>query len=446
MKALIKIPQRNLKGAGLAPFNASLFLISLALLPYLFYVSMVGILVVLINLIRTFRKPCLDPLTMGCLIATSGLMILSAARSPYPGEAFLQLSNFLPYMLMFAYLPGLFRTAALFERLAIALVLTAIPINLIAVGEYLLKSPRLPESWQAIAWIESIHSAPHAGRAMTLFDHPNVMASYLVIVLGLGLGMVALQRIRSLAVPIQPKLFMGMTLLNLVGIFCTGSRNGLAIALTQLFVFVFVARLSRRMIAILAGVVGAIALGTVTFGLGVRRISILNITDDPRVGLWKIALDLIQQRPWLGWGLGSFKFLYPPRLIDPEYQNVFHPHNIWLLLGAEAGLLVMIVVTLMVAFVCYRAVRYGFLRESGSSELQQYRQEERAIATAYLLAFWGCIGFALFDITFYDVRTNALNWTILAVLYATPYCCRENPLWSRDALSLKTDEHKKVSD
>ncbi len=426
MRALIRIPQGNLKGAGLAPFNAPLFLISLALLPYLFYVSMVGILVVLINLIRAFRKPCLDVLTAGCLVATSGLMIISAGRSPYPGEAFLQLSNFLPYMLMFAYLPGLFRKAALFERLAIALVFTAIPINLIAVGEYLLKSPRLPESWRAISWVDAIYSAPHAGRAMVMFDHPNVMASYLVIVLGLGLGMIALQRIRPLAVSVSPKLLMGMTLLNLVGIFCTGSRNGLAIALTQIFVFVLVARLSRRMIVILAGVVGAIALGTVTFGLGVRQISILNVTDDPRVGLWKIALDLIQQRPWLGWGLGSFKFLYPPRLIDPEYQNVFHPHNIWLLLGAEAGLLVMLSMTLMVAFVCYRAVRYGFFQRSSSSESQPSQvQEERAIATAYLLAFWGCIGFALFDITFYDVRTNALNWTILAALYTASYFSQE---------------------
>lgn len=414
MKALINVPASSLKREKIASWLPPLFLISLALLPYLFYGSILGILIVLISLIRIFKRPCLDLLTLGGLVGGAGLMVVSALAALYRGEAVLQLANFLPYMLMFAYLPGLFRAVALYERLAIALLFTAIPINLIALGEYLIKSPRLPDSWQAIAWVEAIRSAPHVGRAMVMFDHPNVMASYLVVVMGLGLGLVALERVRPLTITLPLGYLITATLINLVGIFCSGSRNGLAIALSQLIIFAVVARLNRRILVAIAAAVGCIGLGTVAFGLGVRRIGIFNLSDDPRIGLWKISLDLIQQRPWLGWGLGSFKFLYPSRLIDPEYLDVFHPHNIWLLLATEAGLIVMVVLTVMVAFVCYRALRYSVLNPSVS-------EAHRAIAITYGLAFWGSVGFALFDVTFYDVRTNALNWSILAALYALPY-------------------------
>jgi O-antigen ligase len=128
----------------------------------------------------------------------------------------------------------------------------------------------------------------------------------------------------------------------------------------------------------------------------------------------------MEERPWLGWGLGNFKFLYPPRLIDPEYQDIFHPHNIWLLLGTEAGIPVMILMSLLVGFIGYRAVQYC-LTPAQKTDHPSLQVSGRAIALGYLLAFWGCLGFALFDVTFYDVRVNALNWTILAALYAIPF-------------------------
>jgi O-antigen ligase len=444
-------------------FDQALFILSLATLPYLVYGSMVGILVVLIRLIWKHRSPCLDVVTRQCLGAIALLLLLSSLEAYNSAEALLQLSNFLPYMLLFAYLPGLLRNLETLENLAIALVLTSIPLNLMAVGQFVLKSSFLPSPWQTIPWIDAIRKAPHRGRAMAMFDHPNVMASYLVVILGLALGLLIMQmeysqaqrrrtqlaalrtgdRHEAPATASQPQVppmssgFSSSMLLPwaigliLVGLFCTGSRNGLAIALSQLILFGIASRTNVKVLGVIAAVIGAGGVAIANLGLGIRPTGIFDLSNDPRVSVWAIAADLIRERPWLGWGLGSFKFLYPPRLIDPTYQNIFHPHNIWLLLGAEAGIPAMIGMSLLVGFICYRAVRLwlgnihvvnsGFPELTMEWSMPESILSKRAIALGYLLAFWGCLGFSLFDITFYDVRVNALNWTVLAALYALPY-------------------------
>jgi O-antigen ligase len=128
------------------------------------------------------------------------------------------------------------------------------------------------------------------------------------------------------------------------------------------------------------------------------------------VRVWQIALELIGDRPWLGWGLGNYKILYPSFPHDPEYDVVFHPHNFWLLLGAEAGIPVAIAFTVWVGYLCYRAVRVLLQN--------QLEPPVRSILLAYLLGFAGCIAFAFFDVTFYDARTNIVDWVLLAGIYS----------------------------
>lgn len=446
-------------------FHEQLFRVSLASLPYLVYVSCFGLFVVLIHLLRRFKRLALDSFTGLSLLVVSGLMVLSAVFAYDRGEAFLQLSNFLPFFLWFGTLPFLLRTIHHMEQVAIALVIATIPINLISLGEYLLKAPWLPREIRRIPWIRWVRSAPHKGRAMVMFDHPNAMASYLVLILGLGLGLILRQAVMrrqqdnpqqdkpqqdksqkiqtvqgEFAEPLdgvatpqetsadsqtdrgnrpgflklverhQVALIYAGTFLNLLGLFCSGSRNGLLVAATQLVVFALLVKANRTvLISAVVGLSGFLA-GALLLGIGGRSLSLAAWADDPRVGVWKIALDLIQERPWLGWGLGSYKLLYPPRLIDPEYPEIFHPHNFWLLLAVEVGIPVMILMTVLVGSICYRAVLKLLTLPIDRGD--------RAIVLGYGFAFWGCIAFALFDVTLYDVRINALNWALLAGLHA----------------------------
>jgi O-antigen ligase len=397
-----------------------LFRFSISSLPYLYYLSLTGLFAVLIALIAKFRRTALDPLTRNGLLIVSALLVLSSICADHKGEACLQLVHFLPFFLLFAFLPYVLRGGERLERVAIVLVISTIPINILSLFEYLLKSIDFPRSMRRNPIAVWVRETPDRGRAIVMFDHPNAFASYLVIVLGLGLGLIlkhAYERsaqVTSAAIVDRRirfpdwLIYLG-TFINLVGIFSSGSRNGFLVAVSQLVVFSLCIRASRAIFLTGITSLAAIVAGAAVLGIGGRALSVSRWwAEDPRVALWQIALNFMGDRPWLGWGLGSFKLLYPPHQISKWYPEVYHPHNFWLLLGSETGILVTIALTTLISYICFRTAR----------RMRQLEPSYRAILLGYCLAFWSCVAFALFDVTFYDARINALNWTILAAIYA----------------------------
>lgn len=393
-----------------------IFDLSLLSLPYLIYLSLAGLIGVMLFLLSTFRQTAIDRLTQISLLVLGGLLILSSLVAIDRGEALLQLANFLPFFLLFAVLPFLFKGVEQLEQTAFLLVLTAIPLNIISLFEYFLKAPGLPRQIRRIPFVKWVRSAPHKGRAMVVFDHPNWFASYLVLMLGLGLGLVlhyAMQS-RHQPAPLHPRqrllkrIVVAATFLNLVGIFCSGSRNGLVVAVLQLAIFALLVKGRAIAFAGFAGLIGLVSVVAIR-GIGGRSLSLTEWADDPRIGVWQIAIDLMRERPWLGWGLGSYKLLYPSRLIDPEYPNVFHPHNFWLMLGCETGWPFMVLFTLLIGWLCYQTTR--------ALMQGQIKFPDREILWGYLLAFGGCVAFALFDVTLYDARINVVNWVVLGGIY-----------------------------
>jgi O-antigen ligase len=411
-----------------ARFYNGVFQFSLVTLPYLYYISLCGLFTVLMFLLRRFKRTALDPLTQTSLLVISGLMLVSSLFAFNKGESFLQLTNFLPFFLFFAVLPFLFTTAEVLERAALGLVVAALPINIISLFEYILKSAFLPAALRQMSWVDQLRSTPHVGRAMVMFEHPNAFASYAVLMLGLGLGLVLKKATdhqlphpeatgeprrepRSpTRLPAKTLLLYVATYSNLLGIFCSGSRNGVIVAVLQIVLFSLF--IQSRRASLVAGILGLVAIATSTtfLGIGGRAVSVSSLAEDPRVGVWKIAIELIREHPLLGWGFGNYKFLYQQRLINPEFSYIAHPHNFWLLLGAEGGIPLMLLMTLLVGYICYQAVKLLLMRKLSPAE--------SSILLGYLFAFLGCIAFALFDVTLYDARINVMNWLILAGIYS----------------------------
>ncbi|MFM7423895.1 MAG: O-antigen ligase family protein [Elainella sp.] len=390
-----------------------LFRFSFVSLPYFYFAVFPGLIATMGLLWAKFRRSALDRSTNRILLLITGLLWLSSLFAADRGEAFLQLANFYPYLLLFSVLPYLLRGSEPLVRLASDLVIAAIPINLMAGLEYLLRAPGIPPWLRRTELSRWFRARPHKERAMVMFGHPNALAAFLVLVLGLGLGLILYHRSRQ-SQPIEPEHFpasqleIGLinfgTLACLLGIFASGSRNGLLVALSQILIFSLFTRASRITLGL--GVLGLIA-AVGWLGIGGRNLTEIDWANDPRLGVWRFAWNLLIQRPWLGWGLGNFKLQYPPGLI-PDYRYIAHPHNFWLLLAVEAGIPVLLLFCALVGPICYRAVR---------RLLSLKPSPERALLLAYLLSFWGCLAFALFDVTFYDARINAVNWVVLAGVY-----------------------------
>lgn len=402
--------------------------ISLLVLPYLPQLGALGLLALTVRVLWQHRGKLVKDWLTPCLLAIALLFLLSSLTADNKLEALIQLANFLPFFAFFIALQFALTNLQQLEQLAIDLVLTALPLNLIGILEFGIKSlrklPLVEEAGWSLQWLgwPEIHEQD---RAISLFIHPNLFASYATLILGLGLGLVL--RLNSGSDPADgsfsstllnknirlkrfyPELIYTGTFINLITIFCSGSRNALATAVFLLILFSLLLKNKRKFLLIGWGLVLLLGIGVMVYGFGGRRISWEFFSRDPRFGIWQIAVSLIQERPWLGWGLGNFKFLYPPRLIDPNYPYIAHPHNFWLLLGVETGLPATLALSAIVGYICYRGVRC--LMMSSIPDRQQ------AILYPYLLAFTGCIGFALFDITLYDVRINAVSWLALGAIH-----------------------------
>jgi hypothetical protein len=413
-------------------FHADLLQGSLIILPYVSYIGLAGLVVLMISLLVQFKRTALDPFTRNGLLGLTGLMLLSCTLAENRAEAWLQLANFLPFFLLFAVLPFVLNTTDRLAHLAWTLVMSAIPINAIALVEYLVRNSALPRSIRRIPIVRWIRDRPHSGRAIAMFNHPNALASYLVLMLGLGLGLMlylSAQQLSSSATRKPAWLLQLATYANLIGIFCSGSRNGLVVAVIQLLVFGWLWMRSRRsscsVLLLSLSSMGGILAGAAWLGIGGRSLSPVDWTNDARLRLWAVSLDLLHDRPWLGWGMGNYKFqfadrllaLYPScaavrsqRVVPVECADVMHPHNFWLTMATEAGLLVALGFVLWVGYLCWQAAKRLLF--------QPLKASESSLLIGYCLAFMGCVAFACFDVTLYDGRVNALNWVVLAAVYA----------------------------
>lgn len=80
-------------------------------------------------------------------------------------------------------------------------------------------------------------------------------------------------------------------------------------------------------------------------------------SSSERIQFWRGALKLIKDHPLLGSGAQSFKYLYP------RYQEKFgitwdHPHNIFLKIGVENGVIAMIFFALFIIGAAIAAIKF----------------------------------------------------------------------------------------
>lgn len=395
-----------------------LWLGSLVALPYLSYWALVVMLGLFIAaLVRRGGR------VMG-LCAQRGFgwlaagMLLSACFAIDQGEGFLLLTNFLPFFVMFgvmATVPSVVaRPFEKLEFLAHWLLVSSIPMSLGAIAEFIIKFEAISPSVKASLlpdWLLAYIYEPDFGhRAHSFFSHPNMLSAYLAIVLGLGLGLMLK------ALNTQPNETIAWrqgaaVLLCVASIFCTGSRNGLLIAGVLIAIALYAARRHRWVLLCGLSIGAFLVSAAFAFGIGGRSLSLALVTQDPRLGVWRLAIEMIQQRPWLGWGFSGLRQLYIPGSI-PEYDVIFHAHNFWLFLASEAGLPVTVAFCAVIGTIYYDGVKVCL-----NGGLAALKGGDRAILLGYLLAFASCILFGLFDVAVFDARVNLFNWGLVAAIY-----------------------------
>lgn len=419
-----KDPRSEGKGFKAKGFGADgltldrLVLLSLVTLPYVVYGAIAGLGWFLLVSLRRWGP------AIGRVLYTQGWIWLALAMvggvglSQDPGESALQVLNFVPFFVFYAAIAVAIQTFRqpwlTLQTWALGLLLSSIPISLAAAVEFYLRSPSSISRWQNSRWISWLYDQTDYGhRAMTVFGHPNAFANYMVMVFGLGLGLCAYCLNPS---PEQPKMraktlwVCGATALALVGIFCSGSRSGLLIAGLQLLLFGGLLRPYRYIFWAGLGAIAVLTLSALIWGVGGRTLPEAFATISLRFSVWHIALDMIPQHPWVGSGLGTFKELYDPTKFPVAGDFLPHTHNLWLMLAVEAGVPIALGFTAVVGWVVGRSTFTLITQPLPPTAL--------ALLAGYLTGFGGTVGFALFDLAFYDGRINILGWLLLGSIQA----------------------------
>ena len=116
-----------------------------------------------------------------------------------------------------------------------------------------------------------------------------------------------------------------------------------------------------------------------------------------RLSQWGVALQLIAERPWLGWGAAAFSVLYPLR--TGKWHG--HSHNLPLELAVSSGVpaaLALVGLVLVLLIVSLRCSRMGLFDRAWWA------------AVLVLVVLHGT------DMPFFDSRLNIAGWILLAGL------------------------------
>jgi O-antigen ligase len=120
-----------------------------------------------------------------------------------------------------------------------------------------------------------------------------------------------------------------------------------------------------------------------------------------RLAQWQVALGLIAERPWLGWGAAAFSLIYPRR--TGHWHG--HPHNLPIDLALSHGLPAALLLVGFTLWLLLRGLRLGMATGPVF---------DRAWWTAALVL----VALHATDIPLFDSRVNIAGWVLLAGLRA----------------------------
>ncbi|CAI2012410.1 PglL family O-oligosaccharyltransferase [Serratia liquefaciens] len=302
-----------------------------------------------------FSRPPLATSGFFNLLASGSLILLLPllwAQQPWVSEALPRLMGLVLGVLAYFALLQIPLDRRWRRRLLVLLLAATVIEALLGLVQYSLLQPG---NWMGYNTLKN--------RPYGIFQQWNLMASFMAT--GLALALYLLSAHRPLSRSLQ-WLAAAMLLLAPLLLIVIASRVGLlaALLLSPLQLWMLY-RLNRRR----AGIALLLLMAGVSAGLllvmlnGATRALMLPEPIFYRLTYWQEALDMIAERPWLGWGYGHFQYdflhhFYTTHSSGMESVAISHPHSEILLWGVEGGLLSLSGIALIVWGLC-RLLRHS---------------------------------------------------------------------------------------
>ena len=222
--------------------------------------------------------------------------------------------------------------------------------------------------------------------------HPNHFAGFLNLLIPIAF-------VRLIRKKTYQKLFVwsGVLTLFLIMEFYTSSRGGLIGLISGISTTLFLINLPRfrcflekqslfnnvRFRLSIRQWVFSIIVVSLCIFVGILIVRQIYMT--PHGGRWAVwisAWNIFSTSPFIGRGIGSYSFLYPSINQSSGGDNLYHAHNLWLQIGAETGIIGILLVLSITSLVSYRF-------------LSAWKIKNTNITNRYNLAAYAGIGVAL---------------------------------------------------
>ena len=282
-------------------------------------------------------------------------------------------------------------------------------------------------------------------RASGFFISPNHLAGFLEVAFLFATSFCFWGGFKA-----RGKVLLGyLALVCLAGLVLTGSRGGYLSAAVGFMVFAFLsvwtvrARLSRRLLPSLIGIIAAVLLigGSLAWvaerSFAIRaRANTVFISSDIRLHLWEAAWKQFQLSPVFG--TGSRTYVYYGRMFrTPEVrEDPVFAHNDWLQTLSEYGIVgILLVMGLVVAHLRHGTQRW--LRMTGRLSPVTSRSADRnevALQIGTLSAISACLVHAVMDFNLHIPANMLLTAFLFGILATRRTRDDEAPGWTTRAM------------
>ena len=331
------------------------------------------------------------------------------------------LANFLPYFLLAAIASYIIRTSEQFIHFLWLLVFGSIFVSAFGILQAIMNRP----DWIFPKVIFDSYPIPMGfspdRRIQSFFGHFNETAIYLLTLLPIAFHF-AVGKVKSISKPQRAIAIIALTLGTCV-LILTGSRNAWGLAILG----GVASAVYYRQWKLVAGfgfvlLVIAWAVFGQKLGLGgeamrsllpegfVNRIA---STVDPklsdyastadRVNAWQLAISLISQHPFQGWGLRNFPLIAQSMAYD--LRGLPHEHNFYLAIAVGAGIPALLGFIGIIVWTIWTSLKSAIA------------QETEGMIGVVAIAIILCLLSGWLDLVFYEPRIAMLLWLLLGSMY-----------------------------
>lgn len=275
-------------------------------------------------------------------------------------------------------------------------------------------------------WIDVSFFSGITGRTTSVFENPNVLGAYLVIIIPVAFVVCFYHKDRS--VKVLCALCSAVMIACLIFTWSRGAWLGLSAALVLLLVSIGV-----RNLLVIPPVAGLIAVGSLVFPntFGARISNIFTLADSSnhyRVSIWEGVCKMLSESWVCGIGAGemNFRSVYI-NFATAGIEDVPHSHSLYLQILIQVGVvgLIFLVGALLLCAQKVYSHRFDDLAD----------KETGLIAVACFAGVVAILVFGLFDYVWYNYRIMFAFWAFLGLAMAAVNVGREGIRLNEAAVS-----------